>query len=394
MEFWKESFESLPIKEKRETIPVHKKPVKKIKKKRNQLPAFILLVFMLTGIFVYIQWPRYELVALGSFGGQFGTATAINNNGQIAGWSQIPTGESHAFFYDPNSKMKDIGTLGGKNSFAQDLNDKGQVVGFAENSTGSRHAFIWTSAAGMNELVLPLAESSVAVAINNKGQVAGFYRTSDNKQYAFLWELQAGLTEINSPYGKSASAKDISENGQVIGTISTPDGKEHAFIWDKQNGITDLVGSEGQSSYATGINSQGQVVGNIFVREMNNYSGFVYDKEHGLKDLKMSKIESYTDKINDTGLIIGYIKSPKFWFIPKKSFSFVRTNFGLIVNLNNSGKLKNDIIKAEAINNSGWIAGQIDSNALNPRYQPVLLKPKKSIITELKEQISQAINKK
>ncbi len=393
MEFWKESFETSPIKEKTDETPVKRKPVKKIKKKRNQLHAFILLIFLLAGVFVYLLWPRYELVALGSFGGQFGTAVAINNNGQIAGWAQFPAGESHAFLYDPNSKMKDLGTFGGKNSYAHDLNDKGQVVGFSENISGSRHAFIWTNGVGMNELVLP-GDSSEAVAINNKGQVVGFYRTGDNQQHAFLWDTQSGLTEIVSPYGKSSTAKDINENGQVIGTISTPNGKEHAFIWDKEHGLTDLVGADGPSSYATGINNKGQVVGNIFVSEMNNYSGYIWDKETGLKDLKISKIESYTDKINESGQIIGYVRTGKILFIPKKSFSFIRTNFGLIVNLNKAGKLKNDIVKAEAINNSGWIAGQIDSNAMNPRYQPILLKPKKSIITELKEQISQAILKR
>lgn len=386
MEFWEEILETPPNRGKNAATKVKNIKNKKIKKRRNQFPALCLLIFLLAGIYVYLQWPRYEMVTLGSLDGPFGTAEAINSNGQIAGWSQLKNGESHAFIWDANSGMKDLGTLGGKNSFASSLNDKGQVVGYSENSSGFRQAFIWNSDIGMSEIALPQAERSEASAINNRGQVVGFY-TIENHEHAFIWDSESGFKELASPYGQSCSAKNINDNGQVVGNFFAPNAKDHAFYWDKESGMIDIVEPNGPGSYATGINNNGQVVGNIFEHKINNYSGFVWEKESGLRDLKISKIESYANKINDANQIIGYVKAAKFWFITKRSFAFVRTNFGLIVNLNKSGKLKNDIVKAEAINNNGWIAGQIESNALNPRYQPILLKPKKSPITDLLEKI-------
>ena len=151
--------------------------------------------------------------------------------------------------------------------------------------------------------------------------------------------------------------------------------------------MIDLTDPNGPDCHATGINNEGQVVGNIFVPEMNNYSGFIWEKGRELKDLKISEIESYADKINDSGQIIGYLRADKFLFFPKKSYSFVRTKFGLVVNLYNSGRTINDSIKAEGINNDGWIAGQIDSGALKPRYQPILLKPKQSPLKKLRDKI-------
>ena len=150
--------------------------------------------------------------------------------------------------------------------------------------------------------------------------------------------------------------------------------------------MIDIVDSNGPSSYATGINNKGQVVGNIYVKKMNNYSGFIWEKEKGLKDLKISKIESYAKKINDSGQMIGFLRSGKFFFIPKKSFSFFRTNLGLIVNLGKSRSI-NDKVTVESINNNNWIAGQIDSIGLKPQYQPVLLKPKQSKLKDLLDKI-------
>ncbi len=384
MEFWKESFETPPFKEKRGEKPIQTKKSKIVKKKRNQLPAFILLIFLISGISIYLLWPRYELIALGSFGGPFGSAESINNSGQIAGWSQLPTGFTHAFICDPNSKIKDIGTLGGKSSYAKDLNDKGQVVGYSENSEGSQRAFIWDNNTGMKEIILPQAQSSEAVSINNNGQVVGYYKKEGNQRYAFFWDPLESVTEIVSPYDKPITPNSINDKGQVAGNITSPDLKEHAFYWDKESGLIDIVGPDGQRSAANCINNNGKVAVNIFVNEINSNSGFLWDKESGLKNLKISKIESNIYKINDTGQLIGYVRTPKFLFIPKRNFSFFRTNFGLIVNLNKSGKSENDTIKAEAINNNNWIVGQIESQSLNPQFQPILLKPEKNKLQKLK----------
>ena len=199
MEYWKETVDNSPIKHKTQEKP---KKGKKIKRKRSRLPALFLLIVLLAGILVYIQWPRYELVTLGSLGGSFGTAEAINNNGQIAGWSQLSNGDNHAFIWDTQSGLKDIGTIGGNNSYARDLNDKGQVVGYAENLTGSRHAFIWNPSEGMTELITPEGDDSEAVAINNNGQVVGIYDTNDGRKHAFLWDAKTEFEDLGTLYGR------------------------------------------------------------------------------------------------------------------------------------------------------------------------------------------------
>jgi probable HAF family extracellular repeat protein len=79
----------------------------------------------------------HPLADLGTLGGVFSQATALNNLGQVVGSSTTAddgTGSSrtHAFLYS-DGMMRDLGVLGGtdsgESSVAHDINDQGQIVG-------------------------------------------------------------------------------------------------------------------------------------------------------------------------------------------------------------------------------------------------------------------------
>jgi probable HAF family extracellular repeat protein len=102
-------------------------------------------------------------------------ALAINNRGDVVGYSQGPSG-MRAFLWTRSNGMKALGILsGGNSSRALAINDSGVIVGSSTSSLGDR-AFIWTEETGMTDLNnassvdldLVLFE---AHAINNKGQI-------------------------------------------------------------------------------------------------------------------------------------------------------------------------------------------------------------------------------
>ena len=152
-------------------------------------------------------------------------ATAINNNGQIAGASQCvfgdPNAGDHAFLYSiATGAMTDLGTLSGF-AFAQvsAINDGGQIVGSARSVQsgigGSSHAFYYDGT--MHDLGTFGGTSSWANDINNKGQVVGAY-TLNGHDHAFLYTIATGaFLDLGTLGGSDSSAAGINELGQVVG---------------------------------------------------------------------------------------------------------------------------------------------------------------------------------
>jgi probable HAF family extracellular repeat protein len=81
---------------------------------------------------------------LGTLGGTFSSASAINELGQVTGVADTAGGASHAFRWTAAGGMRDLGTLGGTFSYASAINAPGQVTGSADTAGGAPHAFRWT----------------------------------------------------------------------------------------------------------------------------------------------------------------------------------------------------------------------------------------------------------
>ena len=70
---------------------------------------------------------------------------AINALGQIAGRTRFTAdGFKHAFRWTAAGGLQDLGTLGGQFSDALAINARGQIAGSASTADGSLHAFLWT----------------------------------------------------------------------------------------------------------------------------------------------------------------------------------------------------------------------------------------------------------
>src|ERR1035438_3201417 len=71
-----------------------------------------------------------------------GTAgLGINGSGEVAGYGW-PTATSMRAFVYANGKMTALGTLGGSSAIALAINDLGQVVGWSLTTAGATHAFL------------------------------------------------------------------------------------------------------------------------------------------------------------------------------------------------------------------------------------------------------------
>lgn len=169
---------------------------------------------------------------LGALGGTVATATSINLNGQVAGYSN-PAGATapHAFLYS-DGRMLDLGTFGGTVSYAYGINDQGQAVGEARTESQVSHAFLYRDGT-MLDLGTLGGASSIGYAINNNGEIVGRSKTASGAFHGFFYS-QGVMEDLNSlvsdDYGWTLEMPlGISDRGEIVGGASRQ-GVQHAFL--------------------------------------------------------------------------------------------------------------------------------------------------------------------
>jgi probable HAF family extracellular repeat protein len=171
-------------------------------------------------------WRNGTVIDLGTFGGEFSQANALNDAGQVVGWAWTADRDPRAFRWSVATGMADLGTLGGETSVALGINGAGAVVGSSQAASGMQlhRAFLWTQAAGMQELPSPAdAQDTVAVSLNGLGQIVGsalFFENDDFVVRALLWEsgMVHVLDDLLAPGFEDWSvvqADEIGENGVI-----------------------------------------------------------------------------------------------------------------------------------------------------------------------------------
>lgn len=232
----------------------------------------------------------------------YSRAEGINDNGQVVGMSSVGIDQVHAFLWK-NGAMTDIGTLNRLCSESSGINDKGQVVGYSDDGMGNNmRAFLWQNNTMTDLGILPGGSNSCAYGINDKGQVVGYSSTKFGASYAFLWQNGA-MTDLGTLAESSSCAYGINNNGQVVGYSDTQTGEYHAFLW--QNGtMIDLGTLGGSNSCAYGINDKGQIVGSSDTQTGISHA-FLWQNGTMIDLGTLGGSSSCAYGINDKGQIVG-----------------------------------------------------------------------------------------
>jgi probable HAF family extracellular repeat protein len=224
----------------------------------------------------------WRLVDLGTLGGSGSFATAVSDNGFVAGCSNTPSGDVHAFLYR-NGRMVDLAGDEAGNSCALAVNGRGEAAG----RNGSGELVVWSG----NGVVALGVKGNVG-AMNDAGLVVGSY-TADGVERAFAWE---GGTFRDLGAGPGSTANDVNARGEIVGQANG-----HAFAMLRDGVLRDLGTLGGSTSVANGINERGQIVG-MADTALHRPTAFVYSGT--MRQLAGPEFSGAVD-VDNRGLVVS-----------------------------------------------------------------------------------------
>jgi probable HAF family extracellular repeat protein len=258
-----------------------------------------------------VLWQKGQIADLGTLGGSESFVGAVNDRGQVAGFTvnAIPDPfslyyvflygssngtQTRAFLWDKDGGMQDLGTLGGPDAAANLVNGRGQVAGISyTNSTPDPntglptfHPFLWEKGKGMKDLGSFGGAATASVnGLNERGEVVGGTDLpGDMLLHPFLWDGEKLIELIAPPFVGNANGEAgwINEAGEVVGGAGIPGPCPggivgHAFLW-RQGVITDL-GTVGGTPNSTAIfvNSKTQIVGFSFACDFSVFDAILWE---------------------------------------------------------------------------------------------------------------------
>ena len=184
----------------------------------------------------------------------------INDGGDVVGLARFPAGP-HGFLL-VDGVVTDLGTFGGAFSAAVAMNESRHVVGVADDAQNYSKAFVWFNGV-MTMLETPGGTNSFAYDINEQGQVVGGVQMPDGSNHAFIWN--SGIpTDLGTLGGTYSEANGINDLGEVVGTSVLPGSfLPRAFLWSSgvMTDLGTLPGGSAPNARARAITAGGIVAG-------------------------------------------------------------------------------------------------------------------------------------
>ena len=188
-------------------------------------------------------WSDGAVRDLGTLGGAQSVAYGINGSGVAVGSADtLEAGAMRAFIYDllnPGAVMTQLNVdFGGNRGTAYAINDKQSVVGTASLAGNTvSHAFLYMGGAA-KDLGSP-GGTSVARAINELDHVAGYWTSTDGTTTKAFVYRDGAMKTLPGLGGAITRALAINDDDVIVGEADTAGGVRHAVIW-RDGAIVDL----------------------------------------------------------------------------------------------------------------------------------------------------------
>jgi probable HAF family extracellular repeat protein len=206
---------------------------------------------------------------LGTLGGSNSYAYGINNAGTVVGTSYLSGDSTFHAYMAQGGDLTDIKPLTGHDGFseAMAINDRGQVVGYSSSTDDGSHAFSYLNGQ-MTDLGTLGGLYSGANAVNGGGMIVGYaYLAGDVISHGFVY-ANGVMIDLGTLGTTQSYAYDINDAGDVVGGLETDIDNgaridRSAFLYSKGKMIdlNSLIDSASgwDLQWASAINDKGQI---------------------------------------------------------------------------------------------------------------------------------------
>lgn len=188
----------------------------------------------------------------------------INNAGQICGSMIDPNGNTQAFLWEPDKGRTMLGVSANGNSFAVAINNHGQIAGYSLNPvTRSTGIFLWDQPTGMKELSVPSRYSWTPLSIDNRGRIFAF--SQDAGRGPTRWYLfDANGPTLLDAAPSDASPRPMNRHGWLAAVDKPNSEHPYLILWHESGSLQRLF-PVSSFAFVTRLNDRNQVACTFFV---------------------------------------------------------------------------------------------------------------------------------
>jgi probable HAF family extracellular repeat protein len=236
------------------------------------------------------RWsPRDGFHDVGTLGGSFTEAGAIDELGRVMGASARAHGATAAFVWSETEGMRDLGTVGGSWAVATGGNRAGMVVGHGSLNNWSmwtlQGAFVWTEAGGTRVIATADERWAMIGGVNDAGLVVGSCDVEEEVGSGPAVWTEEGGWRLLPVLHVSGHAYDVNDAGFIVGWSDDADEAAHACLWTPDGELVDLGLFHGEPTIAYAINRHGVVAGTTVTLTGGRRRAFLWTADGGMREM-------------------------------------------------------------------------------------------------------------
>jgi hypothetical protein len=160
----------------------------------------------------------------------------VNDWGVAVGFYTDAKGNNHGYTYSiTRHRFRSVRIRDATSLTASAINNDGDIAGFFTGSGGVTKAFLLRPDGGLTTLAFPGAASTQAFGVNDSREVVGSYTIGSGtnaKTFGFTWSRHTGFKVVNAPQGLGATTiNGVNDAGNLVGFYTDAAGNTHGLLW-------------------------------------------------------------------------------------------------------------------------------------------------------------------